>query len=75
MFVKKSLFSLIELLIVIAVLSLIAALLMPSFKKAQESAMRLSCKSNTRSTAQAWNLFLEDNEFQLFQYATHSRKI
>lgn len=73
--IKNTRFSLVELLVMIAILSMLAALLMPSLNKAQESALRLNCKNTTRSTAQAWNLYVEDHDHNLFLYATHSGKL
>ena len=71
----KKYFSLVELLVVIAVLTMLSALLMPSLNKAKESALRLNCKNSTRTVAQAWSLYVQDHDFNLFLYSTHSRKL
>lgn len=65
----------VELLVMIAILSALFALLMPSLKKSQETALTLSCKNTTRSTSQAWHLLIEDSDHQLFGYVFKTGKI
>ncbi len=43
-------FSIIELLVVVAIMSVLVAMLMPSLKKAREVAQKLKCSNNIRST-------------------------
>jgi len=71
----KIYFTLTELLVVISILAMLAALLIPSLKKSHQSAITLSCINTTRQTSVAWNLYVEDNEGKLFNYNTVSRKI
>jgi len=53
-------FSLIELLFVIAIISLLAALLFPVFAKAREQARSATCLSNLRQIGMSLQLYLED---------------
>jgi len=55
-------FTLIELMIVIAILGVLVGLLMPALGKARESARRATCLSNLRQVHQSFLLFAEENE-------------
>ena len=46
--VRRKAFTLVELLIVIAIIALLAAILFPAFSRARESARRSSCQSNLK---------------------------
>lgn len=59
-------FTLVELIIVIAIIGLLAALLAPAATKAFEIADRTSCASNLRQLAIAVNLYLKDNDGMFF---------
>ncbi len=54
-------FSLIELLIVIAMVGILAGLLLPTMGKAREGARRAQCANNLRQIGIAWQLYLEDH--------------
>ena len=56
-----SAFTLIELLVVIAVISVLAALLMPTFGRAKESARGTACLSNLRQIGLGLQLYVQDN--------------
>ena len=53
-------FSLIELLFVIAIISLLAALLFPVFEKARENGRAAVCLSNMRQIGMSLNMYLQD---------------
>jgi len=54
-------FTLLELLVVVAILALVAALLLPALSKARQSPHRAACLSNLRQQSVAWRLYLDDN--------------
>jgi prepilin-type N-terminal cleavage/methylation domain-containing protein/prepilin-type processing-associated H-X9-DG protein len=55
-------FSLIELLVVVAVISIMAALLLPALSKSKEQARGAVCRSNMKQLALAFLMYAEDNE-------------
>ena len=55
-------FTLIEVLVVIAIISLLASILFPVFAKARESGRRSACLSNQRQVGMAILLYAQDNE-------------
>lgn len=57
---KKTGFTLIEILIVIAIISLLALMLFPVFAKARESARRASCQSNLKQIALGLMQYTQD---------------
>ena len=56
----KCRFSLIELLITIAVIAILAGLLLPTLKSAREKAMETSCLSNLRQIGTAMHSYAND---------------
>jgi prepilin-type N-terminal cleavage/methylation domain-containing protein len=58
-------FTLLELLLVIAVIGILASLLLPSLNRAKGSAQGAQCASNIRQLIQGWLMYADDNNGQL----------
>jgi prepilin-type N-terminal cleavage/methylation domain-containing protein len=63
-------FTLVELLVVIAVISILAAMLLPSLVKAKLKAQGIQCLSNHKQLTLAWKMYGDDNR-DLLLYASH----
>ena len=61
-------FTLVELLVAVAIVALLAALLLPCLAGARKIANRVVCVSNLRSMSTAYMLYLEDNGGRFFPY-------
>lgn len=61
-------FSLIELLVVLAVVGLLASLLLPALARAKASAARIRCVSNLHQLGLAGHMYWEDNQGYAFRY-------
>ena len=64
---KQNGFTLIEILVVVAIIALLVAILLPSLRQARSQAKRLVCKSNLRQLAIGWDLYLSDHDGKFFQ--------
>lgn len=55
-------FTLIEILVVVAIIGIIAAILFPVFSRARENARRASCLSNLKQIALGVKMYVQDND-------------
>jgi prepilin-type N-terminal cleavage/methylation domain-containing protein len=55
-------FTLIELLIVIAIIAVLMAVLIPALNRAREMGKRAACMNNTKTLALAWTLYCSDHD-------------
>jgi prepilin-type N-terminal cleavage/methylation domain-containing protein len=55
--IRRAAFTLIEVLVVIAVIAILLAILMPTLNRAREHARRVVCMSNQRQLVTAWNMY------------------
>jgi prepilin-type N-terminal cleavage/methylation domain-containing protein/prepilin-type processing-associated H-X9-DG protein len=61
-------FTLIEVLVVIAIIAIMAAILFPVFSQARESARKVSCLSNQKQLGLAARMYMEDWDGALFHH-------
>lgn len=69
---SRSAFTLVELLICIAIISLLAAVLFPVFSKVRESARRTSCASNLRQIGFGMQMYAADYDETMVQSKTNT---
>ena len=65
-------FTLVELLVVIAVIAILASLLLPALRTAQEQGKRISCAGKLKSVGLAMNMYLADNNGYFMRYFDQS---
>lgn len=66
---KRIGFTLIELLVVIAIIAMLLSVILPSLKKSKEAAHAISCRSNLRQMAIAFNTYSIENDGKLFPFS------
>lgn len=72
MTLKKTGFTLVEMLLVVAIISILIALLLPSLGKARASAFIVTCAANQGQIGQAQAAYLFDNQWRFPQLANWS---
>ena len=70
--VKTRIFTLIELLIVIAIIAILAAMLLPALNKARETAYKISCANHLGSIGKAMLMYANDYQDYLPPYRSAS---
>lgn len=61
---RRFAFTLIELLVVIAIIAVLMGILVPSLRRARESAKTIQCRSNLRNVGLGLGFYLQDNDFR-----------
>jgi prepilin-type N-terminal cleavage/methylation domain-containing protein len=58
---RKNAFTLIELLIVVAIIAILAGLLLPALSKAKQKTQLIMCMNNTKQLTLGWIMYADDN--------------
>ncbi|MHC4717506.1 MAG: type II secretion system protein, partial [Planctomycetota bacterium] len=62
---RRRAFTLVELLVVVAIIALLVTILMPSLGRALELTRRTICQTNLHSLGVAWQIYFQDNEHKI----------
>ena len=68
---KSRFFTLLELLMVIAIIAILASILLPSLARARKATYEIVCKGNLRTCGNAWLMYLGDNNERLPLFAPY----
>lgn len=68
---KKYFFTLLELLIVIAIIAVLASMLLPALVKAKNATYDIVCKGNLRTCGSAWIMYINDNNDRIPVYTAY----
>src|SRR5947207_10009485 len=63
-FMTKSAFTLIELVVVIAIIAILASLLLPALSKSKAKAQSIGCVNDVKQLTTAWFLYADDENDQ-----------
>jgi prepilin-type N-terminal cleavage/methylation domain-containing protein/prepilin-type processing-associated H-X9-DG protein len=69
---RRTAFTLIEVLVVVAIIALLVAILLPSLARARELSMRTVCLSNEHQLALGWTLYTDENKGNLVNSTAES---
>lgn len=64
-------FTLLELLMVIAIIAILASILLPSLARAKKATYEIVCKGNLKTSGNAWIMYVGDNNERLPLYAAY----
>ena len=67
-FHKRTAFTLVELLVVIAVIAILAALLLPALSRGKDAAQRIKCVSNLHQLGLATQMYWDENRGDCFRW-------
>lgn len=68
-------FTMLELLIVIAIIAILAGIMLPALEKARSAAKGAACLNNQRQLALVWNSYANDNREYLYPFMLHTQQL